>query len=104
MAIQSTIKNILSKTATAFAIAVVTASAHAAGAAGGLTKASTAADEIKTALFTFMGAAAFIYVMYLMVMAFAEKKQWSDVGMGVVHVAVAGSVLGLVGWAWTLMA
>jgi hypothetical protein len=72
MAIQSTIKNILSKTATAFAIAVVTASAHAAGAAGGLTK--------------------------------AEKKQWSDVGMGVVHVAVAGSVLGLVGWAWTLMA
>jgi hypothetical protein len=39
-----------------------------------------------------------------MVMAFAEKKQWSDVGMGVVHVAVAGSVLGLVGWAWTLMA
>lgn len=103
MTTQATIKNILSKTATAFAIAVVTASAHA-GASGGLTKASTAAEEIKTALFTFMGAAAFIYVMYLMVMAFAEKKQWSDVGMGVVHVAVAGSVLGLVGWAWTLMA
>jgi hypothetical protein len=103
MAIQSAIKNILSKTAAAFAVAVVTASAHA-GASGGLTKASTAAEEIKTALFTFMGAAAFIYVMYLMIMAFAEKKQWSDVGMGVVHVAIAGAVLGLVAWAWPLMA
>ena len=101
MAIQFAIKNILSKTATAFAIAVVTASAQAAG---GLDSIKTQADTIKTTAFSVLGVFAIIYLIYLAIMAMAEKKQWSDFGMGVVHVIAAGATVTLGTWAWGIFA
>ncbi|HED3891540.1 TPA: conjugal transfer protein [Morganella morganii] len=33
------------------------------------------------------------YLLYLVVMTFMERKQWSDVGMGLVYCAGAGGIL-----------
>ena len=96
---KSVSKNTLITTAT-----LATLSNPAFAALGGLTSAQTAAGEIKTGLFALVGVVAVIYMIYLGVMAFTEKKSWSDFGWGVVHVSFVGGSVALAGWAWTLFA
>lgn len=69
---------------------------------GGLTKAQTAATDIKTGLFTLVGVIAIIYLIYLGVMAFTEKKSWADFGWGIVYVSLVGASTALAAWAWGL--
>lgn len=84
-------------------IALLMAYASApAWALGGLDKAKSSADEIKTGLFALVGVVALIYMIYLGVMAFTEKKSWSDFGWGVVHVSAVGGAVALGSWAWTV--
>ncbi len=69
---------------------------------GGLTKAQAAASDIKTGLFTLVGVLAIIYLLYLGVMAFTEKKSWADFGWGILYVSLVGASVALGAWAWTL--
>ena len=85
------------------AVAIAAASSNAL-ALGGLDKAKTAADDIKTGLYALVGVVALIYLIYLGVMAFTEKKSWADFGWGVVYVSLVGGAAALGGWAWTLFA
>lgn len=71
-------------------------------ALGGLDKAKTAADDIKTGLYAVVGVLAVIYLIWLGVMAFAEKKSWSDFGWGIIYVSLVGAASAIAGWAWTL--
>ncbi|WP_433693461.1 TrbC/VirB2 family protein [Herbaspirillum seropedicae] len=83
------------------AVTIAAASSNAM-ALGGLDKAKTAADDIKTGLYALVGVVALIYLIYLGVMAFTEKKSWADFGWGVVYVSVVGGAAALGGWAWSL--
>ena len=85
------------------AVAIAAASSNAL-ALGGLDKAKTAADDIKTGLYTLVGVVALIYLIYLGVMAFTEKKSWADFGWGVVYVSLVGASVALGSWAWSLFA
>lgn len=67
---------------------------------GGLTKAQTAATDIKNGLFILVGVIAIIYIIYLGVMAFTEKKSWADFGWGIVYVSLVGASVVLATWAW----
>lgn len=90
-------------TASGLAISsVANAGTGAAGATAGMAKATSTAQAVQTGLFTFVGVIAIIYLIYLAIMAFTEKKTWSDFGYGVVHVAAAGASIALGSWAWTL--
>lgn len=91
--IKASIKQLTAATAAlAFSVSVQ--------AAGGLDIIKEKADGIKTTAFTILGVFALIYLIYLAIMAMAEKKQWSDFGMGVVHVIAAGATISLGTWAW----
>lgn len=85
------------------AVTIAAASSNAM-ALGGLDKAKTAADDIKTGLYALVGVVALVYLIYLGVMAFTEKKSWADFGWGVGYVSVVGGAAALGGWAWKLFA
>ena len=93
------LKNAHSKAAVALLLAYAAAPSWALG---GLDKAKASADEIRTGLFALVGVVALIYMIYLGVMAFSEKKSWSDFGWGAVHVSCVGGAVALASWAWTL--
>jgi hypothetical protein len=92
-----TIKASIKRLTAATAALAFTASVQAAG---GLDVIKEKADGIKTTAFSILGVFALIYLIYLAIMAMAEKKQWSDFGMGVVHVIAAGATISLGTWAW----
>lgn len=75
---------------------------NTAYALGGIDKANTAAGDIKAGFYTLVGTCAGIYLLWLVVQAFTEKKSWSDFGWGVVWVAVAGAALTLADYGWAL--
>jgi glucose-6-phosphate-specific signal transduction histidine kinase len=99
--ISPVIANHRKKLALVIAVAAVQSNAFALG---GLDKANSAAEDIKTGLYALVGVIALIYMIYLGVMAFTEKKSWSDFGWGVVHVSVVGGAVALGTWAWALFA
>jgi hypothetical protein len=71
---------------------------------GGLTAAQTAVTSVQTGLYSIVGVLAVIYLLYLGVMAFTEKKTWGDFGWGVVYVSCVGGSIALGTWAWGLFA
>jgi type IV secretory pathway VirB2 component (pilin) len=84
----------------AAALALTAMTSPAFAQLGGLQKATTTAQDVTTGVYAFVGACAGLYLLYLCIMAFMERKQWSDVFMGVVHVAIAGGSVVLGAWAW----
>jgi hypothetical protein len=74
-----------------------------AGAGTGLGDASTSIQSFQGWLLPLVGITSVIYLLYLGILAKTGKKTWSDFGMGVVHVAVLGSIPVLGSWAWNLM-
>lgn len=58
-----------------------------------LDKATTALQDILSWLKVFVVVASVLYITYMVVMAIAEKKSWSDVMMGLVYCAIAGGVV-----------
>ncbi|AJI85177.1 trbC/VIRB2 family protein (plasmid) [Yersinia frederiksenii Y225] len=85
-----------------FTIILISEPAFAAGGLGNLNKSTDALEEIKTWLFGIAGVSALIYMVYLVVMAFAEKKSWNDVMMALVYCAVAGGCLMAGNWALSM--
>lgn len=68
----------------------------------GLQKADDALDEIKAWAYGILGIGIFLYIMYHVVMALMNKGSWADVVMAIVYSAVAGAVLVLGDWAWSI--
>lgn len=75
-----------------------------AAASGGLSKANTVMQDVQTGLYALVGTAAVIYLIYVAIMAFTEKKSWSDFGWAIVHVSVAGASVAIATWAWNAFA
>lgn len=72
--------------------------ALAAGGLSNLNKATDALQEIVDWMYILVGIGALGYLIWLSCMAFLERKQWSDVGMGVVYCSVAGAIVMLGDW------
>lgn len=72
------------------------------GGLDSLDKATNALKDILSWLKGFVVVASILYIVYLVVMAIAEKKAWSDVTMGLVYCAIAGGVVMGGEWATTL--
>jgi len=70
--------------------------------AGGLDQATTQMESIKTWAYTFLGVVVFVYLIYHVTMALADKEQWVDVAMALGKVALAGGVLVGGAWAWSI--
>jgi hypothetical protein len=86
-----------------FLLAFAATSAIASGTAGttgGLTTAQTTATSVQTGFFALVGACAGLYVLYVGVMAFTEKKTWADFGWSIIHVVAVGGSLAAATWAW----
>ncbi|MCD8459779.1 TrbC/VirB2 family protein (plasmid) [Xylella taiwanensis] len=84
-------------------VAIAVASSNAL-ALGGLDKATETADDIRVWLYALVGVLSTIYLIYLGVMAFTEKKSWADFGWGVVYVSLVGASVAIANWAWKLFA
>jgi TrbC/VIRB2 pilin len=100
-AINATKTALTAATVFAFTASVAFAQATPSGL-GGLDTAKTTLSSIKNYLYAFLGVAAMIYLMYVAVQCFTEKKQWGDLGMAVVQVTVVGAIIVIGSWAWTL--
>lgn len=85
-----------------FTIILISEPAFAAGGLGNLNKATDALEEIKTWVFSLACVAALLYMVYLVVMAFAEKKSWNDVMMALAYCAIAGGSLIAGNWALSM--
>ena len=100
------VNNIISKRLTAGMQAVIAVVGmfffNFAFAAGGLDEATTQVTEIKEWAYTFLGVCVFVYLIYLVVMALLDKKQWADVLVGVGYVAIAGAIIVMGEWAWSV--
>ena len=67
---------------------------------GGLDDATDKVDEIKTWAYGFLGVGVFVYMIYNVIMALLDRKQWADVLIALGYVAIAGGVLVVAEWAW----
>lgn len=79
-------------------------SVEAFAANGGLQKAQTATDEIKTMIYAIVGSASGLYLLYIGIMAKMGKQSWSDFFMGMFQVAIVGASLVLGTYFWGLFA
>ena len=84
-----------------FFASVMLTLAAPAFAIGGLDKANDLAQQIQTGAYALLGTGASLYLIYMVLMAFTEKKTWADFGWAVVYVCIAGAVLALASWAWS---
>lgn len=71
-------------------------------AAAGLVEASNQIKEIKEWAYAFLGIVVFVYLIYLVIMALLDKKQWADVLQGLMYVALAGGIVVGGEWAWSI--
>lgn len=62
--------------------------------AAGLDNLTTWITDIRVWGYGFLAAFCLAYLVYLVAAAIAEKKQWSDVGIGLAKVAAAGGIIG----------
>jgi len=69
---------------------------------GGLEQAKGIAEDVKMGMYAILGVGVFLYLIYLAIMAFTERKTWADFGWGVVYVAIAGAIIKIGEWAWSL--
>ncbi|HHW4683178.1 MAG TPA: TrbC/VirB2 family protein [Xylella sp.] len=98
------LKNMISKYRKGVAAFSIAAASSNALALGGLDKAKETADDIRIGLYALVGVVSIIYLIYLGVMAFTEKKSWADFGWGVVYVSLVGGAVAIANWAWKLFA
>jgi len=83
-----------------FAMAFFNVAFAGGGAAGGLAAATTQIEEIKPWAYGFLGVGVFVYLIYNVVMALLDRKQWADVLVAVGYVAIAGGIIVIGEWAW----
>lgn len=70
--------------------------------AQGLNEATKAASEFQVWLYSFLGIVSIVYMIYQVILALAEKQQWSDVLFALFKVAVAGGSIVGGTWAWSI--
>ncbi|ELH6552590.1 conjugal transfer protein [Escherichia coli] len=85
-----------------FILALFLSCASSISFAGGLDKATDTLTEIKVWAFSFVGVCALCYLIYNIIMAFMERKSWSDAGMALVYCSFAGGALFAGNWALDL--
>lgn len=71
-------------------------------AAGGLDKATSAVEEFRFWLYTFLGVGCICYMVYQIILAMLEKQPWGDVVTATGKVAVAGGSVALATFAWSI--
>ena len=99
------LKNLRANTTLRIATGAAMLAAHnLVFAAGGLDAVKTEAETIKTGLYAAVGVVAIIYLIWIGVMAFAEKKSWADFGWAVIYVSLVGAATAIGSWAWGLFA
>jgi hypothetical protein len=74
----------------------------ATGVLGGLTQAETVLDDVKDGIYSIVSVFALVYLLYVGVMAFAERKSWADFGWAIIYISLVGASLVLADWAWNL--
>ncbi|GIU48878.1 hypothetical protein TUM4438_31260 [Shewanella sairae] len=94
-------KSTLTVTAATMLLLILTGSAVAAG---GLDPLINETEKAKDKLYQFLGVAAFVYLMYNVIMAKIGKQDWSDVFMALAKVAGAGGILAAGTFAWGMFA
>jgi hypothetical protein len=86
---------------TSFTIAqVTTGTGTLTNASGGLGNARKQVDSIAVGMYGVLGGIALIYLIYISVQCFAEKKEWTSLGWAILQVAVVGAVIAIGNWAW----
>ena len=93
---------ILNKINTKVSLGLVSLAAASPAIAGGLDDATSAITEIKTWAYGFLGVAVFLFLMYKVGMALADKEPWADVMTGLGKVAAAGGIIVAGEWAWAI--
>lgn len=71
--------------------------------AGGLDSGTDAMSNLKTWIFVILGIAALVYLAYVIIFAFLERKSWSDVGVALLQVICAGGALAGGNWGLSLL-
>ena len=91
----------VTKLATLIVFSIVTNQALA-DLAGGISKATSTAEQLKTGMLTVGGIIAVIYLLWKALEAWRGRCDWGEFAMSVGYVAVAGASAVLAGWAWTV--
>ncbi|WP_275367702.1 conjugal transfer protein [Xenorhabdus bovienii] len=86
----------------AFAFVIFTNPSLAAGGLENLNKATDALQELTNWLYVFVGVGSVLYLIYLVCFTLLEKKQWTDVFIGLGHCSMAGGVVMAADWALVL--
>jgi hypothetical protein len=84
------------------ALLITLLAASAPAFAGGLSSVSQGLTTFQVWFYSFAGILATCYLTYKAIMAMSDREHWSDFAAAIGKVVVAGSVVGLVGWAWAL--
>lgn len=69
---------------------------------GGISKATSVADQIKTGMLTIGGIIAVIYLLWKALEAWRGRCDWGEFAMSVGYVALAGASAALANWAWNV--
>ncbi|MFZ3463031.1 conjugal transfer protein [Vibrio harveyi] len=75
---------------------------HPAIAAGGLDEGITWVNEVADWAYKLLGAAVFVYSIWMVIMALINKKTWGDVGVSIAQAAGAGGIVAAVTYAWSI--
>lgn len=84
---------------TTYVLAIMPASADLAG---GISKTTGIAEQLKTGLLTIGGIIAVIYLLWKALEAWRGRCDWGEFALSVGYVAVAGASAALANWAWTV--
>ena len=71
-------------------------------AAGGLEEATDAIRTFQVWLYGFLAVGSIAYLIYNVILAMLDMKQWGQVLVDVGKVALAGGVVVLANWAWSI--
>ena len=98
--------NALSLTSIAKAIFILAAAmiSHSAFALGGLDTANNTIIEIRNGIYLAVGSFAGLYLLVMVVLVKLEKKSWGDLFSGMMYVAIAGGIVLLSTWLFSLFA
>ncbi len=69
--------------------------------AGGISKATGIATQVKNGLLAIFGIVAVIYLLIKAVECWSGRAEWKELGLAVLYVAMAGGAAAVANWAWT---
>ena len=90
----------IAKQATPLLIALMLPMLAHADLAGGLNQAKSEINTTVMAVYGIVGVIAIGYLLFKFVESWTGRADWKEMGLAVIHVAIAGSVVVLAPWAW----